>query len=123
MLLFRLDVKRIFAYTHFVQRYMPFPLVNPTHSLLPATLSRNTTHFILLIAGVAVGLVSRPNANNGQGTSPADIEASLVTGRDYKVLVDIMGLEDFMGDMDFKLAGTKEGITALQADIKLPGKA
>ena len=57
-------------------------------------------------AGVAVGLVSRPNQAND---------------RDYQVLVDIMGLEDFLGDMDFKLAGTKEGITALQADIKLPG--
>ena len=34
--------------------------------------------------------------------------------RDYKVLVDIMGLEDFLGDMDFKLAGTKKGVTALQ---------
>ena len=108
--------------THFVQRYVPFP-PRRSDSLLPATLSTSPTHCILLIAGVAVGLVSRPNANNGQGTSPADIEASLVTGRDYKVLVDIMGLEDFMGDMDFKLAGTKEGITALQADIKLPGEA
>ena len=100
---------------------MPFPL-DPTPCFqLPPCLEVPPTHCILLIAGVAVGLVSRPN--NGQGTSPADIEASLVTGRDYRVLVDIMGLEDFMGDMDFKLAGTKEGITALQADIKLPGKA
>ena len=99
------------------------PPLDPTPCFQPPCLEVPPTHCISLIAGVAVGLVSRPNANNGQGTSPADIEASIVTGRDYRVLVDIMGLEDFMGDMDFKLAGTKEGITALQADIKLPGKA
>lgn len=65
-------------------------------------------------AGVAIGLVSRPQATPDTGSDA-------VTGRDYQVLVDIMGLEDFMGDMDFKLAGTKQGITALQADVKLPG--
>ena len=64
-------------------------------------------------AGVAVGLVSRPHHQA--------VNSDIVEGRDYQVLVDIMGLEDFMGDMDFKLAGTKQGITALQADIKLPG--
>ncbi|OVE76551.1 hypothetical protein BVX98_05675 [bacterium F11] len=37
------------------------------------------------------------------------------------VLTDIIGLEDFMGDMDFKVAGTKNGITAIQMDIKIPG--
>ena len=44
-----------------------------------------------------------------------------VLDRDYAILTDIMGLEDFLGDMDFKLAGTETGITALQADTKLPG--
>lgn len=37
-----------------------------------------------------------------------------------QVLLDILGLEDFMGDMDFKMAGTRSGVTALQADVKLP---
>ncbi|NVJ53386.1 MAG: polyribonucleotide nucleotidyltransferase [Campylobacteraceae bacterium] len=54
-----------------------------------------------LVAGVAMGMV--------------------VEGNDYSVLTDIMGLEDHDGDMDFKVAGTKEGITALQMDIKLGG--
>ncbi|RXK02727.1 polyribonucleotide nucleotidyltransferase [Arcobacter sp. CECT 8989] len=54
-----------------------------------------------LVAGVAMGMV--------------------VEGDDYSVLTDIMGLEDHDGDMDFKVAGTKEGITALQMDIKLGG--
>ena len=54
-----------------------------------------------LVAGIAMGLVSQ----NGK----------------YAVLSDIMGLEDHDGDMDFKIAGTKKGITALQMDIKLGG--
>ena len=37
------------------------------------------------------------------------------------ILSDIQGLEDFLGDMDFKVAGTKEGITAIQMDIKVHG--
>lgn len=63
-------------------------------------------------AGVAMGLVSREVDN--------DIE-SINANREYVVLTDILGMEDFLGDMDFKVAGTRHGITALQADIKLPG--
>ncbi|EMP26077.1 Polyribonucleotide nucleotidyltransferase 1 [Chelonia mydas] len=61
------------------------------------------------VAGVAVGLVTRchPEKNG-------EIE-------DYRLLTDILGIEDYNGDMDFKMAGTNKGITALQADIKLPG--
>uniref|UniRef100_A0A8C3SHV6 polyribonucleotide nucleotidyltransferase n=1 Tax=Chelydra serpentina TaxID=8475 RepID=A0A8C3SHV6_CHESE len=61
------------------------------------------------VAGVAVGLVARchPEKNG-------EIE-------DYRLLTDILGIEDYNGDMDFKMAGTNKGITALQADIKLPG--
>uniref|UniRef100_A0A2K6AUH0 S1 motif domain-containing protein n=1 Tax=Macaca nemestrina TaxID=9545 RepID=A0A2K6AUH0_MACNE len=40
---------------------------------------------------------------------------------DYHLLTDILGIEDYSGDMDFKIAGTNKGITALHADIKLPG--
>ena len=56
---------------------------------------------IKLVAGVAMGLVFE--------------------GDTYAILTDIMGLEDHDGDMDFKVAGTKDGITALQMDIKLGG--
>src|SRR5512144_2653587 len=42
-------------------------------------------------------------------------------GADYIVLPDIAGVEDHLGDMDFKVAGTQEGITALQMDIKITG--
>ncbi len=40
-------------------------------------------------------------------------------GENYTILTDIQGLEDHLGDMDFKVAGTKDGITALQMDIKI----
>ncbi|KAG8238639.1 hypothetical protein J437_LFUL018238 [Ladona fulva] len=60
-------------------------------------------------AGVAMGLVTRY-----QGTDTKHIE-------DYRILTDILGIEDYMGDMDFKLAGTKRGVTAIQLDMKIPG--
>ncbi|CAN9499610.1 unnamed protein product [Ophioblennius macclurei] len=61
------------------------------------------------VAGVAVGLISRANPDK-----PTEME-------DYRLLTDILGIEDYLGDMDFKLAGTNKGITALQADVKIPG--
>ncbi len=53
----------------------------------------------------------------------AGIAMGVITGKDgvYKVLSDIQGLEDHYGDMDFKVAGTKDGITALQMDVKIDG--
>lgn len=53
------------------------------------------------VAGIAMGLIS--------------------DGNNYTILTDIQGLEDHFGDMDFKVAGTREGITALQMDIKIEG--
>ncbi len=53
------------------------------------------------VAGIAMGLIS--------------------DGQNYTILTDIQGLEDHFGDMDFKVAGTREGITALQMDIKIEG--
>ncbi|GGC97320.1 polyribonucleotide nucleotidyltransferase [Pontibacillus salipaludis] len=53
------------------------------------------------VAGIAMGLVK--------------------SGEDYTVLTDIQGMEDFLGDMDFKVAGTEKGVTALQMDIKIEG--
>lgn len=61
------------------------------------------------VAGVAVGLISKSNPQK-----PTEIQ-------DYRLLTDILGIEDYLGDMDFKLAGTNKGITALQADVKIPG--
>lgn len=53
------------------------------------------------VAGIAMGLITQ--------------------GDDYTILTDIQGMEDHLGDMDFKVAGTKDGITALQMDIKIKG--
>lgn len=53
------------------------------------------------VAGIAMGLVK--------------------SGEDYTILSDIQGMEDFLGDMDFKVAGTANGVTALQMDIKIAG--
>lgn len=55
------------------------------------------------VAGIAMGLIESENKKK------------------YTILTDIQGLEDHMGDMDFKVAGTKDGITALQMDIKIKG--
>lgn len=63
------------------------------------------------VAGVACGLITSSDAED---PDKPDIEK-------YCLLTDILGIEDFMGDMDFKLAGSREGITALQADFKVPG--
>ena len=56
------------------------------------------------VAGISTGLVTSPDND-----------------KDYVMLTDIQGLEDFFGDMDFKVAGTKDGITAIQVDIKVDG--
>jgi polyribonucleotide nucleotidyltransferase len=53
------------------------------------------------VAGISIGMVSEENR--------------------YRLLTDIQGVEDFSGDMDFKIAGTRQGVTALQMDVKLKG--
>ncbi|XP_065321728.1 polyribonucleotide nucleotidyltransferase 1, mitochondrial-like isoform X2 [Gordionus sp. m RMFG-2023] len=72
------------------------------------------------IAGVAIGLVTDYAHEMESNASSFDIK-SKEKEFNYKILTDILGIEDYFGDMDFKIAGTKKGITALQADIKIPG--
>ncbi|GAV67944.1 KH_1 domain-containing protein/S1 domain-containing protein/RNase_PH domain-containing protein/RNase_PH_C domain-containing protein/PNPase domain-containing protein [Cephalotus follicularis] len=60
------------------------------------------------VAGVSVGLVS-------------EVDPSTGAIKDYRILTDILGLEDHLGDMDFKIAGTRNGVTAIQLDIKPAG--
>ena len=60
-------------------------------------------------AGVAMGLITKYENDDTK-----HIE-------DYKILTDQLGIEDYMGDMDMKVAGTKKGITSIQTDIKIPG--
>ena len=56
------------------------------------------------VAGIAIGLITADGSD-----------------KEYKILTDIQGIEDFAGDMDFKVAGTKDGITAVQLDTKIDG--
>ncbi len=59
------------------------------------------------VGGISVGLVTESNEDDSM--------------KSYKMLLDIIGSEDFYGDMDFKLCGTDEGVTGYQLDLKLPG--
>ena len=60
-----------------------------------------------MVAGIAMGLITEPEGDNLYGH--------------YSILSDILGEEDHLGDMDFKVAGTKDGITGFQMDIKIAG--
>merc|ERR1719242_968222 len=60
-----------------------------------------------LVSGISVGLLTRQDDKN-----------NII---EYKLLTDIMGIEDHFGDMDFKIAGTLSGTTAIQLDTKLTG--
>lgn len=73
-------------------------------------------------ASICAGCLSLMAAGVPIKAPVAGIAMGLVTkGNKHAVLTDIQGLEDHMGDMDFKVAGTKDGITALQMDIKIKG--
>jgi polyribonucleotide nucleotidyltransferase len=91
-----------------------------TMRLVSETLSSNGSSSMASVCGSSLALmdagvpISRPVAGVAMG---------LITGADgaWKVLTDIQGIEDHLGDMDFKVAGTREGITGLQMDIKTTG--
>ncbi len=73
-------------------------------------------------ASICAGCLSLMAAGVPIKAPVAGIAMGLITnGKKYTILTDIQGLEDHMGDMDFKVAGTKKGITALQMDIKIKG--
>ncbi len=74
------------------------------------------------MASVCAGSMSLMDAGIPVKKAVAGIAMGLITGKDkYAVLTDIEGIEDFDGDMDFKIAGTRDGITAIQMDTKLKG--
>lgn len=69
------------------------------------------------VAGIAMGMVSRPKTG-----AKVEIEGIEEDEKyQFAVLTDLQGVEDFGGDMDFKVAGTKSGITAIQLDVKIDG--
>jgi len=68
------------------------------------------------VAGIAMGLIMETDAKNANRNAN-DAKGQLK----YKILTDIQGPEDHYGDMDFKIAGTKDGVTAIQMDVKIQG--
>lgn len=73
-------------------------------------------------ASICAGIMALMDAGVPIKAPVAGIAMGLVSDNDkYTILTDIQGLEDHFGDMDFKVAGTKDGITALQMDIKIAG--
>lgn len=103
-----------------------FNAVLPEKSKFPYTirvvaeiLESNGSSSMATICASTLGML---NAGVPLKASVAGIAMGLVTYQDkYKVLTDIQGVEDHLGDMDFKVAGTRNGITAFQLDIKLMG--
>ena len=74
------------------------------------------------MATVCGGSLALFDAGVPMKSSCAGVAMGLIKeGNDYAILTDIMGMEDHLGDMDFKVAGTRKGITALQMDIKITG--
>ena len=74
------------------------------------------------IAGISVGLLT-PHKSPVTGSTTSDTEkgASTTVQKSHQLLLDILGLEDHYGDMDFKIAGSRKGVTAIQLDVKLTG--
>lgn len=70
------------------------------------------------VAGIAIGLMTHSSLHSSSRLD--SVQAGQVQ-EDYVLLSDIIGLEDFSGDMDFKVAGTEKGITAIQLDVKIDG--
>ncbi|MFW6083961.1 MAG: polyribonucleotide nucleotidyltransferase [Gemmatimonadota bacterium] len=76
------------------------------------------------MASVCAGSLSLMHAGVPMRAPCAGVAMGLIKeGDDVAVLTDILGVEDFLGDMDFKVAGTTEGITAIQMDVKIGGLA
>ena len=74
------------------------------------------------MASVCGGSLALMNAGVPMRSACAGIAMGLIKeGDEVAILTDILGVEDFLGDMDFKVAGTKEGVTAIQMDIKIDG--
>lgn len=99
------------------------PLDDPefpyTMLLISETLESNGSSSMGSVCGSTLALM---DAGIPIKAPVAGIAMGLMTeGKKYKILTDIQGMEDFCGDMDFKVAGTRKGITALQLDTKLDG--
>jgi polyribonucleotide nucleotidyltransferase len=90
-----------------------------TIRVVSETLSSNGSSSMGSVCGSTLSLM---DAGVPISAPVSGVAMGLITdGQDYVILTDIQGIEDFMGDMDFKVAGTSQGITALQLDLKITG--
>ena len=113
--------RRELGHGNLAKRALEAALTEPGHTirLVSEILESNGSSSMATVCGGYMAL----RAGDVEMTDPiAGVAMGLVQeGERYAILTDIMGLEDHDGDMDFKVAGSKEGITALQMDIKLGG--
>jgi len=113
--------RRELGHGNLAKRALEAALTQPGHTvrLVSEILESNGSSSMATVCGGYMAL----RAGDVEMTDPiAGVAMGLVhEGERYAILTDIMGLEDHDGDMDFKVAGSKEGITALQMDIKLGG--
>jgi len=103
------------------KRALESSLDNPNHTirLVSEILESNGSSSMATVCG---GCMALKSADIAMSDTIAGVAMGLVSeGDKYAILTDIMGLEDHDGDMDFKVTGSKDGITALQMDIKLSG--
>src|SRR5206468_3394754 len=90
-----------------------------TMRVVSDTLESNGSSSMATVCGASLALM---DAGAPMPAHVGGVAMGLVTeGKDYAILTDIAGAEDHYGDMDFKVAGTREGITGLQMDIKIKG--
>jgi polyribonucleotide nucleotidyltransferase len=103
-----------------IEAVLPAPADNPyTLRVVSDILESNGSSSMATVCGASLSLMSAGIALKG---SVAGVAMGLVKeGDKYAILTDIAGAEDHYGDMDFKVAGTRKGITALQMDIKIMG--
>jgi polyribonucleotide nucleotidyltransferase len=73
------------------------------------------------VAGIAMGLMMREAKSRGSEGDEKPFDSAQGKNLEYKILTDIQGPEDHHGDMDFKIAGTRNGVTAIQLDVKVEG--
>ena len=93
---------------------------NQTIRVVSEILESNGSSSMATVCGGSLALASA-NLNVQKLTAGIAMGVVVQNSQNYKILTDIMGAEDHYGDMDFKVAGTKDGITAMQLDIKLDG--
>jgi hypothetical protein len=97
------------------------PFTQLTRKTVPASALAVAANSLFETNDDRIGVCSGDNESNIRSSDGNETAAAVPLPKRYRILTDIMGSEDHHGDMDFKVAGTVNGITAIQLDVKLPG--